>query len=90
METHTPQKIKDIEKIYKKVKYGDTISIEELVSTLNSLNKKFNKDSIIRDTDRSLFFSGLMIALKNSNFRSTYDKIQSPENKESNKKKSFY
>lgn len=78
-ESDCPQVIKQINIQYKKIKYGDAISTEELISTLNSLNKKFNKDNIIRDTDRSLFFSGLMIALKNNNFRNTYASIEKPE-----------
>lgn len=49
---------------------------------LKDLNKRFNNEDKIRDTDRSLFFSGLMTALKNNNFRSTYKNIQSPSKRE--------
>ena len=73
---------KDIDKIYRKEKYGEMTSTENLVLVLKKLNKQFNNDSKVRDTDRSLFFSGLMIALTNNNFRSTYKGIQSPSKEE--------
>lgn len=60
----------------------DRTTSEDLISVLNALNKTFSYESKIRDTDRSLFFSGLMIALKNNNFRSTYRNIQSPTDEE--------
>ena len=41
IESNKPQKLKDIETAYKKLKYGDSISNEELISVLNSLNKQF-------------------------------------------------
>lgn len=53
-----------------------------LIAVLKGLNKRFNNENKIRDTDRSLFFSGLMIALKNNNFRSTYKNIQAPSKQE--------
>ena len=49
---------------------------------MKDLNKRFHSNGKIRDTERSLFFSGLMIALKNSNFRRTYKSIQPPSNQE--------
>lgn len=49
---------------------------------MNELNKQFNNKNKIRDTDRSLFFSGLMIALKNKNFRNTYESIEAPSDEE--------
>lgn len=70
--------LKLLDKKFYKHKYGETISDEELVSTLKDLNNRFHNDSKIRDTDRSLFFSGLMIALKDDNFRSTYKLITTP------------
>ncbi len=73
---------KDIDRIYRKEKYGEMTSTENLVLVLKKLNKQFNDDSKVRDTDRSLFFSGLMIALTNNNFRSTYKGIQAPSEKE--------
>lgn len=63
-------------------KYGESISTENLILVLKDLNKKFNNENKIRDTDRSLFFSGLMIALTNNNFRSTYKNIQAPSKDE--------
>lgn len=60
-----------------KHKYGETISDEELTTILNSLNNTFHKGNI-RDTDRSLFFSGIMIALTNKNFRDIYRNISAP------------
>ncbi len=63
-------------------KYGESISTENLILVLKELNKKFNNENKIRDTDRSLFFSGLMIALTNNNFRSTYKSIQAPTKEE--------
>lgn len=51
---------------------------ETLIVTLKDLNKRFSENNKVRDTDRSLFFSGLMIALKNTGFRSTYKNIQAP------------
>lgn len=74
--------LKDIDKLYRKEKYGEMTSTESLVLVLNNLNKRFNNDSKVRDTDRSLFFSGLMIALTNNNFRSTYNNIQAPSQEE--------
>ena len=67
-------KIESIEKIYLNKKNGDQISDSELNTILISLNQTFH-DNNVRDTDRSLLFSGIMIALKNSNFRNTYKKI---------------
>lgn len=72
----------DLEKTFNKNKYGESVSDESLVLILKSLNKRFNNENKIRDTDRSLFFSGLMIALTNSNFRSTYKGIQAPSREE--------
>jgi len=71
-----------IRKQYVKTKYGESVTTEALVSVLKKLNKRFNDNGKIRDTDRSLFFSGLMIALKNNNFRSTYKSIQAPSPQE--------
>lgn len=70
--------IANIEKIYHKEKYGDSISDNALTTFLSDLNKKFHNKSRVRDTDRSLFFSGLMIALNDKNFRSTYKNSQKP------------
>lgn len=74
--------LKSIDRMYRKEKYGEMTSTEHLVLVLKKLNKKFNDDAKVRDTDRSLFFSGLMIALTNNNFRSTYKNIQAPSKEE--------
>ncbi len=71
-----------IRKQYVKLKYGESVTTEALITVLKDLNKRFNDKNKIRDTDRSLFFSGLMIALKNNNFRSTYKNIQAPSRRE--------
>lgn len=67
-----------IKKQFSFMKYGESVSTESLITVLKRLNKKFHDGNKIRDTDRSLFFSGLMIALKNNNFRNTYKNIQPP------------
>ena len=74
--------LNDLIKAAKKAKYGEMISTESLISVLKDLNKKFNDNNRIRDTNRSLFFSGIMIALTNYNFRSTYLSIQAPTKEE--------
>lgn len=61
--------------------YGAPISDSELTTILKDLNKKFHNYDI-RDTDRSLFFSGIMIALCSNNFRSTYKKTMPPSSSE--------
>lgn len=76
--------VPDIEKLYLNAKYGESVSDEHLTDVLNSLNKRFN--GVVRDTERSLFFSGLMIALKDLNFRSTYDLMQTPSKEEAKSK----
>lgn len=74
--------IPEIKKQYSKTKYGESVTTEDLITVLKDLNKRFNDNNKVRDTDRSLFFSGLMIALKNNNFRSTYKNIQAPSKQE--------
>ena len=74
--------LETLNKEYLLAKYGESISTENLILVLNELNKKFNNENKIRDTDRSLFFSGLMIALTNNNFRNTYKNIQAPSKDE--------
>lgn len=70
--------IDNIKRIYRKSKGNEITTEESLVRTLNALNKQFHNEDIVRDTDRSLFFSGIMIALKDPNFRSIYRAIQKP------------
>ena len=67
-----------LEKKYQKHKNGETISDDDLIKTIKELNEIFHQGNKIRDTQRSLFFSGIMIALTNQNFRSTYKNITIP------------
>lgn len=77
--------LKEISKLYKKEVFGDHITDEELYKTLSSINSKLHKDNRVRDTERSLFFGGVMIALTNTNFRKTYKSIQAPQTSKSSK-----
>lgn len=61
---------------------GETVTEEQLLNTLKNLNKRFHDDKRVRNTDRSLFFSGLLIALSNNNFRSSYKTILAPTEEE--------
>ena len=61
---------------------GETITEEELIKVIKDLNKKFNHNNKVRSTDRSLFFSGLLIALTNKNFRMTFEAIEAPSPEE--------
>lgn len=72
----------DLKKLFKKLKYGDSISTESLIAVLKDLNNQFHKDNKVRSTDRSLFFSGLMIALNSANFRNSYKSISAPSAEE--------
>lgn len=74
--------LKNIANIYWKNRYGESVSSENLIKTLNQLNKTFNDNNKVKDTERSLFFSGLMIALKDNTFRHTYKNIQAPSKEE--------
>lgn len=58
---------------------GDPLSDAELRRFLRRLNERFHKDSRVRDTERSLFFSALMIALNDEPFRNVYKSISKPE-----------
>lgn len=64
---------------YKILAHGDPLSDAELRRFLVNLNERFHKDSRVRDTDRSLFFSALMIALDDTKFRSVYKSQVPPE-----------
>ena len=70
-----------IKKEYLKEKYGGSVTTDALIRVLKDLNSRFNAKNIGLPV-RSLFFSGLMIALKNNNFRSTYKNIQAPSKQE--------
>ena len=72
----------NLEKALNKRIAGETISDEELIRIIKDLNNKFNKNNRVRSTDRSLFFSGLIIALTNNNFRNTYENISAPSEEE--------
>lgn len=74
--------ISNINKIYEKRKNGESTSDEELITILKSLNRKFHEGNKVRETDRSLFFSGILIALTNNNFRNIYRSISEPTQKE--------
>lgn len=66
---------------YQTAAHGDPLSDAELRRFLVQLNERFHKDSRVRDTERSLFFSALMIALDDNPFRAVYQSIESPEDK---------
>ena len=74
--------LKNIYNIYWQRRYGESVTSESLIKTLNELNKTFNDNNKVKDTERSLFFSGLMIALKDNTFRNTYKNIQAPSKEE--------
>jgi len=74
--------LKNIYNIFWKKRYGDSVTNENLIKTLNQLNKSFNDNNKVKDTERSLFFSGLMIALKDNTFRHIYKNIQAPSKEE--------
>lgn len=70
-----------LERHYQVVAHGDPLSDAELRRFLVQLNERFHKDSRVRDTERSLFFSALMIALDDDYFRAVYDAQVEPEDK---------
>lgn len=71
--------LKTLARHYNVLAHGDPLSDSELRRFLVNLNERFHKDSRVRDTDRSLFFSALMIALDDSKFRSVYKSQVPPE-----------
>lgn len=74
--------LENIELTYQKKIAGETISDEELTRIIKRLNEIFHEGNKVRDTDRSLFFSGILIALRNDDFRTTYHSIQPPSKTE--------
>lgn len=66
-------------KRYEGAAHGDPLSDIELQRFLVRLNERFHKDSRVRDTERSLFFSALMIALDDAQFRAVYKSQVVPE-----------
>ena len=69
--------LEDIARVYKKKKYSDKLSNDALKKKLKALNDKFQQYQI-KDTERSLFFSGIMIALKDDNFLDSYKLTKEP------------
>ena len=69
--------LEELEEEFENYVYDSPVSDYELTAILKNLNKKFHNYDI-RDTDRSLFFSGIMIALCSDNFRNTYKKTMAP------------
>ena len=67
--------LKDLVRAYRNKKYGDSVTDEGLMVVLRDLNKEFHNEMHIKDTERSLFFAGIMIALKDKNFYNTYQHI---------------
>lgn len=63
-------------------KLNDNQSLNNIKAELTQLNKTFHSWGGLKDTDRSLLFSGLMIALKDNNFREIYQNIKPPINEE--------
>lgn len=70
-----------LQKHYEAAAHGDPLSDAELRRFLTQLNERFHKDSRVRDTERSLFFSALMIALDDEQFRAVYKLQQPPADK---------
>ena len=71
--------LSSVNDIYRKNRFGETVTNELLNKTLTELNKNFHDSQKVKDTERSLFFSGIMIALKDTSFRATYQNLQPPE-----------
>lgn len=66
-------------KHYEAAAHGDLLPDAELRRFLVQLNERFNMGSRVRDTERSLFFSALMIALDDQPFRNIYMSMSEPE-----------
>lgn len=69
--------ISNLKKILNKHLQGENISNEKLLKVLKNINERFHASNV-KDTQRSLLFSGMLIALTNSNFRSIYKSIEKP------------
>ncbi len=72
----------NIKKTYEKKIAGESISDEELTRIIKQLNETFHNGNKVRDTDRSLFFSGILIALRNDDFRASYASVRPPSETE--------
>lgn len=79
--------LSDIRRLYRKEKIGDCISDTKLHKILTEINTEFHQPMKIKDTERSLFFAGIMIALKDDNFRSIYMSAKPPTKQERNDSK---
>ena len=73
--------ISNLEKILNKHISGEAIPAGELIQILKNINEQFNVNNV-KDTERSLLFSGMLIALTDSNFRSIYNSIEKPDEEE--------
>lgn len=71
--------LKNLEKLFIQKFKGEIVSEMELTSILKQLNETFHAGGKVRDTDRSLFFSGILIALRNNNFRNQYKHTTAPD-----------
>lgn len=71
--------LKNLEKLFIQKFKGEIVSEAELTSILKQLNETFHAGGKVRDTDRSLFFSGILIALRNNNFRNQYKHTTAPD-----------
>jgi len=80
--------LNSLQKVVHKSKYKEKISAESLITTLKYLNKRFHDKNKVSVTNRSLFFSGLLIALTDNNFRKTFRLIEAPTKKEVQSKSS--
>ncbi|MFZ7334478.1 N-6 DNA methylase [Streptococcus pluranimalium] len=70
--------LKNLEKLFIQKFKGEIVSESELTNILKQLNETFHAGGKVRDTDRSLFFSGILIALRNNNFRNQYKHTTAP------------
>lgn len=48
--------LKNIYNLFWKNRYGESVTTENLIKTLNGLNKTFHEKQKVKDTERSLFF----------------------------------
>lgn len=71
--------LKNLENLFIQKFKGEIVSEAELTSILKQLNETFHSGGKVRDTDRSLFFSGILIALRNNNFRNQYKHTTAPD-----------
>lgn len=71
--------LKNLEKLFIQKFKGEIVSESELTNILKQLNETFHAGGKVRDTDRSLFFSGILIALRNNNFRNQYKHTTAPD-----------